>query len=197
MGMPTGYTCKIKDGISFNDFVMGCARAFGALVTMREDPMDAAIPDTIEPDPYHLKKLKEAEAELKRQNTLTLADFCDMSEAAHREAVKAQERRKQENHDLHNAYLSMLADVGKWEPPTPDHAELKEFMIQQIKESIRFDCYPASDAEPQMAPDDYKAKLLEQTARDIAYHKKEWEAEVDRCEKRTRWIQQLKASLAN
>ncbi|KKK60691.1 hypothetical protein LCGC14_3021870, partial [marine sediment metagenome] len=31
--MPTGYTACIKDGISFEKFVMQCARAMGACVT--------------------------------------------------------------------------------------------------------------------------------------------------------------------
>ena len=36
--MPTGYTDKIKDGITFKEYAMGCARAFGALITMRDNP---------------------------------------------------------------------------------------------------------------------------------------------------------------
>ena len=44
--MPTGYTYDLYDGkdIEFPDFVMKCARAFGALIEIRDDPMDAAIP---------------------------------------------------------------------------------------------------------------------------------------------------------
>jgi hypothetical protein len=35
--MPTGYTDKIKDGISFEEFVLSCARQFGACISMRDD----------------------------------------------------------------------------------------------------------------------------------------------------------------
>ena len=34
----TGYTSKIAQDITFKDFVMSCARAFGALVTLRDKP---------------------------------------------------------------------------------------------------------------------------------------------------------------
>ena len=34
--MPTGYTYKIGEGASFKEFVMACARAFGACVEMRD-----------------------------------------------------------------------------------------------------------------------------------------------------------------
>ena len=44
--MPIGYTSKLHDGDQpFNEFIMSCARAFGALVTMRDDPNDAPIPE--------------------------------------------------------------------------------------------------------------------------------------------------------
>lgn len=41
--MPTGYTDAIKDGISFNQFILSCARAFGALITMRDEP--SSVPE--------------------------------------------------------------------------------------------------------------------------------------------------------
>jgi hypothetical protein len=37
--MPTGYTAAIKDGISFEKFVWDCARGMGALVMMRDEPL--------------------------------------------------------------------------------------------------------------------------------------------------------------
>lgn len=43
----------------------------------------------------------------------------------------------------------MLDQVQLWQPPTDDHMGLKEFMIQQIEESIKFDC--ASYAEDRVS----------------------------------------------
>jgi len=37
--MPTGYTADLNDGkqVTFQEFTMKCARAFGALIEMRDD----------------------------------------------------------------------------------------------------------------------------------------------------------------
>lgn len=52
--MPTGYTAGVKDGTvtDFKAFVMQCARAFGALIDMRDDPSDVPIPKSFAPSSY-------------------------------------------------------------------------------------------------------------------------------------------------
>lgn len=60
--MPTGYTHKIKDGMTFKEYALRCARNFGALMDMRDDPMDAPIP-IFTPSGYHEEKLIEGEFE--------------------------------------------------------------------------------------------------------------------------------------
>lgn len=62
--MPTGYTAAIADGISFTNYAMGCARAFGALIEMRDEPSDAPIPEEFKPSTYHLEELQKAQKKL-------------------------------------------------------------------------------------------------------------------------------------
>jgi len=70
--MPTGCTAKLmSEGQTFHEFIMQCARNFGALIMMRDDPWDAPIPDKFEPYGYHAKKLIEAREELKRLNNMS------------------------------------------------------------------------------------------------------------------------------
>lgn len=70
--MPTGYTADLMEkGMEFKPFVLQCARAFGALITMRDDSLDAPIPEKFEPDDYHIKKLAEAIQEQKRLQSMT------------------------------------------------------------------------------------------------------------------------------
>lgn len=62
--MPTGYTAAVCDGkiTEFPAFALQCARAFGALITMRDDAMNAPIPEEIKPDTsYYDKNISEAE----------------------------------------------------------------------------------------------------------------------------------------
>ena len=54
--MPTGYTSKIKDDITFEQYAMGCARAFDALIDMRDEASDALIPEELTPSNYHEQK---------------------------------------------------------------------------------------------------------------------------------------------
>lgn len=64
--MPTGYTANVHDGITFEQFVWQCARGMGALVTMRDEPTGAPIPERFEPSDYNAKRLQEAKDELVR-----------------------------------------------------------------------------------------------------------------------------------
>lgn len=52
--MPTGYTSPLYEGkeISFEQFALRCARNFGALVMMREEPLDTPIPEKFNPCEY-------------------------------------------------------------------------------------------------------------------------------------------------
>jgi len=55
--MASGYVHKmLDDKQDFRTFAMSCARAFGALITMRDEPADAPIPDEFKPDPYHMER---------------------------------------------------------------------------------------------------------------------------------------------
>jgi len=49
--------------------------------------------------------------------------------------------RIKKNKDLLIKYQYMLKKANEWQPPTSDHIKLKDFMIQQISESIKHDCY--------------------------------------------------------
>lgn len=54
--MPTAYTADIAKGITFKQYAMNCARAFGALIDLRDKPANCEIPDVVYPSDYHLKK---------------------------------------------------------------------------------------------------------------------------------------------
>ena len=89
--MPTGYTACIIDKESpatFNQFVMGCARAFGACITMRDDPQDAEIPDSFEAGSYHKERLEAAEKDMKRLNKMGDKELLMVAESDRRDEIK-------------------------------------------------------------------------------------------------------------
>jgi len=196
--MPTGYTEAISKGISFEKFVMQCARAMGACVTMRDDSSDTEIPERFEPSDYYQKRLKETKETLKRLQKMSLTDAQKQANTEYKSEVVRHKKQIEESHKLNQKYVEMLFQVEQWRPPTQDHEGLKNFMVEQITSSITFDCNAEyyRDNPPQMLTGE---KYLEtHTARalsDIDYYEKENRKETARVNSRNIWIKQLRESL--
>lgn len=199
--MPTGYTAQIEKGITFEAFAMECARAFGALIELRDD-MTAPIPEAFTPSNYHADAAKKAAAELKALSAMTPAQAQKNAEKAHREAVEANERTLTAAAALLTKYDAMLAEVRAWTPPTKDHQGLKDFMVQQITDSIKFDCDQKWAREEQAKLAATKPSgarwIVSQRAmleREIAYHTEHHAADVKRAREQTQWVKELRDSL--
>lgn len=198
--MPTGYTSKLYEGEpqTFPEFALSCARAFGALITMRDDAMDAPIPDEFQPSSYHQERLAEAEARLVELERLDIRECAARSLAEYEQAQKARDDSAQKKAELKARYEAMLRDVQAWRPPTPEHIEMKKFMAQQLTESIDFDC--SMDFWPEvehLSPEVWRERKIGKARDDIAYHGQHHREEVERAESRTAWVQALRASLAS
>jgi len=193
--MATGYTSAIEKGISFKQFVLNCSRAFGALITMRDDPKDAPIPDELKPTDYHLKALAKAQAELAHLESLSFKGAAKKAEADFIKALAEYDADRDKDRELERKYDAMLRQVWAWTPPTPDHQGLKDFMVSQITESIRWDCGYNRERPTLKTPQEWLTKSKESALWSINYHTRENEKEVERCEGRTKWIRDLKKSL--
>lgn len=196
--MPTGYTYKIKDDINFETFILDCARAFGACVTMREESMDTPIPEEFVASDHHSKRLKETHEELFKLENMTIEEADERAEQEFKNELEERDRRIAESNILRQKYTDMLNKVEAWIPPTTEHTELKRFMRQQITESIAHDCdcsyfdrYPVI----RTPSEEWLANRIEGANKDIEYHKKEYSEEVSRAKKRTLWVKQLRESI--
>lgn len=197
--MPTGYTAAIKDGISFKEYAMSCARAFGALVMMRDEPANAPIPDEFKPTDYHIKALEKAQSELKRIQSLTDDDCQREMEKERKEKIEHAEKGISETNVLRQKYNTMLLQAKAYIPPAPDHEGFKKFMVEQIEQSIDFDC--STDYyrnEVKKFPKDigaWRGQKIDKAMWDINYHTKENTEEIHRTNSRNLWIKQLRESL--
>jgi DNA repair ATPase RecN len=200
--MPTGYTCDIEKGISFKKYALDCARAFGALIEMRDESKDTPIPERFEPCDYHIKKLKEVNNKMAQLKKLQ-AESDDKIQA---EMIKENDKRTNElmvsinkRKDLLEKYEKMLKTVESYVAPSKDHIEYKKFMRDQIKESIKFDCNLEYFMECLEKLPTNCNKWLEDKINEcqyyIDYHTKENLKEIERVEGRNRWIKQLRESL--
>lgn len=195
--MPTGYTAAIADGISFKEYAMSCARAFGALVTMRDEPADAEIPEEFKPSTYHLEKWQEAKENLRILENMTMVEAGMEARKAYRNAEEHRLKLLEEIKDLRIKYENMLAECKKYVAPTPDHVGLRYFMIAQIEESIMFDCSTSYYDKPTvlLSGEEWLSRQIEQAKKDIKYHEEEYEKECKRVSERNAWVKALRESL--
>lgn len=196
--MPTGYTDEIKNGITFQQFAMSCARAFGAFVMMRDESVDKPIPARFEPSTWNKDKLSEAYKELDKVNKMNVLDAEKMALIEFAKECKRQQEAISKDRKLMGQYRDMLYKAKQYQPPTPDHIEFKKFMVSQIEGSIEFDGmedYYIDHAPQKLTGEEWLAKERNRLLKDIAYHTKENDAEVKRTEGRNKWITDLRGSL--
>lgn len=196
--MPTGYTSQIAEGQKFRDFVLGCARAFGACITLRDDPLGTPIPEEFKPFKYYEERVENAKAELARVSAMSSEDF---ARALNDEAARARANNavRREQHDTTLARLeAMRLAVVRWKPPTDEHEHLKTFMLEQIAQTIQFDCGGGPYQEPEwnMTVLEYENHRRMAAILGLEGAKKDLEEEQELCRKRTAWVKALRESLA-
>jgi len=208
--MPTGYTDAIvrNHDISFEEFALRCVRAMGVSVMMRDEPMDKPITrESItarnSENSYYMERLAEAEKKLERLESMGPDD------EKFREEVKRERERDissckdqiEKISSLRRAYERILDKVDRWEPPTPDHQGLKDFMRSQITESMDFDCnekfyeerLERITAEIDFA-EEYESRISD--AKDsVEYARKHIREDDGRNDSRVRWMEQFCESI--
>lgn len=194
--MPTGYTAAIKDGITFDQFILRCARAFGPLISMRDDPLDTPIPETLTASTYHLDRLKEDTATRFDLLAMSDAEVQALLDADYAKEVAEYERMIADKDELRQRYTSMIEQVKAWQPPTDDHAPLKQFMESQLAESIKHDCNVHGEPPVKKTVGEYRDERVSRLDWSIDYHNKEQAQEDARTASRNAWLQQLRASIA-
>ncbi len=201
--MPTGYTSSIYEGkeVSVKDFISTCARAFGAYIMVRDEPLDKKVPDEFQPSTYNKEQLEKAKLRMQKLKSMTHEEIKSKVEEEYHQKVESNKKYYHEKLQLRNRYLDMLVKVKEWQPPTPDHVNLKEFCIKQLEESLKWDCGSLEDYNPENVvkdtPEEQLNKQIESCLWEIEYHAKQWDEEVKRTNERNLWIKQLKESLEN
>lgn len=201
--MPTGYTAPVKDGeiTSLTDFALTCARAFGAMVLLRDS--DQSLEATrkfiedgsyAENSSYNEDRLAQCRARLAELQAMSDEDVLAAAQKAH-DAVVAGNAAYEEKRLVELArYEAMLERVEAWEPPTEDHVSFKEFMLSQLRESIEFDCRPLSMPVPVVSLA-WRDEQIERATKDITYHEDQIQKERERNAGRVAWVTALLDSL--
>lgn len=195
--MPTGYTATLMEkGQAFPDFVLLCARAMGATIMLRDEPLDAPIPE-FEPSDYSAKRLEESKTELARLLAMSDEEKITFGQSKKNDAIERNEKWKTKEQAENARLFEMRDKVAAWQPPTSDHDGLKNFMLEQLKISMNSVDYIEREiiAAKQSFARDYYDKAVAEAQRGIEYHTEEDRKERERTDARNRWVRELKGSI--
>lgn len=197
----TGYTQELVDRkLNFEGFALLCARAFGACIMLRDEPLSAPIPETLKPSDYHFKAIDKAKKTITKLKAVKNVEVWGRNKL--KKDIAAYKERLKEANGGHIARMeSVLKSVCAWEPPHADFIEFKKFMLQQLNDSIAMEKRTGVFYEEQIAklestnPSAAYKEAVEKAKSDLAYHKKEWAEEVSRTKSRNQWLKLLRKSL--
>ncbi len=190
--MPTGYTSTLHDGEqSFEEFIWSCARAMGALILMRDDASDTPIPKRFEPSKYEVERVEKARTDLAR--VIAMSDDEWVAEQAVKAAEHAthQMEYRQNQERMEARYRAMLDRVTAWEPPTVEHVGFRDFMIEQLESSIKFDCTPHDWPYKALS----HAEGITDAEETLARAEKYLAEDIERTEGRNGWLAALRESV--
>lgn len=195
--MPTGYTAGVESGevTDLRDYMLICARAFGALISMRDDPMDAPIPEKLEASTrYYDEQIAAVTAEIALLSSMTADEALTASLAANDDA-RRRHREYEAADQLHlDRHLAMAEKVKAWEPPSPEHAEYKAFMLQQLEVSSRW-LGTKREIPPMPIGEEWRKQRLVDLGESLARARKNRAEEIERTAQRQKWLDNLRGSL--
>ena len=184
--MPTGYTTDLT---TFDDYLLRCARAFGACMHQRDDD-SGSPPELRAVSNYYHNRLEDLNKELKNLTTgprVTIAEsWLEKQTVSYKEGIDKANK-------LRDKYNAMLNKVNAWVPPTEEHQELKSFMKDQLCRSIDGDCdiryYENGLASLEsMSLDEIYDKLVTDCLENIQYASDSFSKEINSVRKSNEWI---------
>jgi len=196
--MPTGYTYKLcEKGESFKEFVLHCARAFGACVEMKDSPMSEFPPEAFQESDYYRDSLRDAIAEQRVLLAMTDEEKVTYGEQRRINDICSERESLQRGTECNRRLEQMAERIRKWKPPSPQHDELKQFMLKQIADSME-PTHLWSDGlnrAMQKAPIDYYNEAVDVVGKRIPQAEARVGEERKRTADRNTWLRQLRESL--
>ena len=194
--MPTGYTAGIEEGkiTSGAEFLMLCARGFGACIDMRDEPLSKPIPDKFQPNGYYAESLLRAQRKLAEYKAMTPTEIHEQNEAEYQKRVEQEKARQKKYEEMFARYQSVRDEVERWVPPTADHDGLKKFALEQIDMCMP-DFRPRQENIERISDDEWITQRIDMYSRDIPYYEERIEEERKNYESKNKWIRDLRKSL--
>ena len=203
--MPTGYTFEIKSNRikTLKDFALLCCRNFGIFAEFRDEPLCEKIPDKLEVSKYYTDKVKKANEKLesfkKEKRTIEKAEKEFIK--SFKRAEKSLKKDYKKNKEFIDKCKSLLNEAENWTPPNEEYDNLKGFMIDQLKNTIKYDEFTDKDLKRLIQQEiDSKEQFIENymygtdLKDNLEYWNKTLEKEKERIDKKNKWLSVLRNS---
>lgn len=203
--MPTGYTSGILSGkiTNFQQFAKQCLRAFGAAIHMRDDDWNAPYkPDKI--SSYYPEQIKEVNKNIQKLNKTTDKELIEVHKKS---LIKDKIRYNEIIAEKKQTIVKLseyLEQAKQYEPPTSEHQGIKNFMIQQLSDTISSDgntsYYEERLAEvdidlENIDPIEIRKSMMENYLEDLKRYEKNLKEDQDRVNDRNEWARKYLESL--
>ncbi|MEA2858716.1 MAG: hypothetical protein QOC72_755 [Methylobacteriaceae bacterium] len=197
--MALGHTAKVRSGeiTELRDYALLSLRAW------RSAEGDVAIDYDIvaaeeQPNPYYARKLEEAQSRLATLKAMKAEEAALHSRDSHEKAHGAWSEWTRERKARRARTQGMLRKLKSWKPPSPDLAELKDFMREELETALAHEAFDSDPPKPsRAAARKHLAEALEQAERDVAYYARKVEEEEQRVARENEHLRALIASFAD
>lgn len=191
--MPTGYTYKVQDGTttSLREYALECAKAFD--IDQRDAAPNTPLATEKVASTYYKKLAADLRAEL--DDLMSKSDDEIMAEARSNriETIDSNARYIAKKATDRERYQNMIALTDAWDGPT----NLKNFMREQLLNSLEFDCgnYTLPEPSPLPSAKEIRTNQFDDQTRRIADAELHYARDVQRAAKSNEWLKQLYDSL--
>lgn len=196
--MPTGYTAPIVEGTMDNgkDFLWRCARAFGAMVEMRDMDLDVPIPEAFHVPTYYIDSLTRALTALNTWKALSTEDRYNRWSAERLEMSDRWLTEKQRKAEVRQRLEKVLSDVVAWIPPSGDHTELQAYALDQVNGELERYEEQSLDPPKPIPFSEWETRQTEKLLKDLAWSAEALAKQERLARERTVWVEALRESLA-
>lgn len=204
--MPTGYTQKVLDGGSFEEFALETSTAFSYLARSLSESgklADGPLPDPekLARDSYHGKELAKAQKKLKSVLRMSFDEAAQKAKQEYDEEKKSLQEGLARISDYAFKLDKMVKAVLAYKPPdSKEHKAHKDYMLDQLKKTIEQDTdtsyYTERLAELKpLTGKQWKKKAIAGAKHDIEYHGKELAEDAERMKEAVAFMADLRTAV--
>lgn len=198
--MPTDLTHKVIKGqiTTLEEFAKTCARGFGPLIHMRDDPLDAPYRPR-KPNEYNADNAKRLQKEKEELANLSDEEISSMLQDRRKADLQNHKENIERSLKIQDRIKPLLEEARQWTPPSPAHNYFKEFMIEQLESTLKLEGSTGHyerqlkhlEAQPIPTPAQYRKDQLAYIEERISWHAKMQEKEEQVCDENNKWAEQI------